>query len=78
MGRGDGLDMYPQLEGGFGFMRVILPMWGLGAKYGSKTKSLKNEIESKNHFFRFGLKNILEVNQKSASYVFFEIHIYID
>ena len=34
MGRGDGLDMYLQLEGGFGTMRAILPMWmwGLGAK----------------------------------------------
>ena len=38
---GDGLDMYQQLEGGFGSMRAILPIWGLGAKNGSKTENLK-------------------------------------
>ena len=27
MGWGDGLDMYPQLEDGFGFMRAMLLMW---------------------------------------------------
>ena len=39
MGWGDGLEMYPQLEGGFGSMRAMLPMWGFGAKNGAKTKS---------------------------------------
>ena len=29
---GDGLDMYQQLEGGFGSMLAILPILGLGAK----------------------------------------------
>ena len=29
---GDGLDTYPTPRGGFGSIRVILPMWGLGAK----------------------------------------------
>ena len=37
---GDGLKMYQQLEGGFGSMRAILTMWGLGAKKGQKLKSL--------------------------------------
>ena len=40
-GWGDVLDMYPQLEGGFGSMHAILPMRGLGAKNGSKTENLK-------------------------------------
>ena len=41
MGWGDGLDMYPQLEGGFGTMHAILPILGLGAKKGAKTENLK-------------------------------------
>ena len=39
---GDCLDMYQQLEGGFGSMRAILPILGLGEKNGSKTETLKN------------------------------------
>ena len=34
--------MYQQLEGGFGSMRAILPILGLGEKNGSKTETLKN------------------------------------
>ena len=36
----DGLDMYQLLEDGFRSMRAILPMLGIGAKNGSKTKNL--------------------------------------
>ena len=47
MGWGDGLDMFQQLEGGFRYMRIILPMWGLGAKNGSKTENLKESDRAK-------------------------------
>ena len=33
------LDIYLQFESGFGSMRAMLPMRGLGAKKGPKTKS---------------------------------------
>ena len=33
--------MYQQLEGGFGSMRTILPMSGLGAKMGQKNDNLQ-------------------------------------
>ena len=36
-----GLEMYQQLKGGFGSMRAIPPIWGLGAKNGSKTENVK-------------------------------------
>ena len=39
------LGMYPQLEGGFGSMRAILPMWGLRANNGLKPKTKRNEVE---------------------------------
>ena len=47
MGWGDGLDMYPQPESGFGFIRIARNA-ALGAQNGSKTKGSKtkgNEIE---------------------------------
>ena len=37
---GHGQDMYEQLEGGFGSINPLLPMWGLGAKNGPKSKKL--------------------------------------
>ena len=37
--------MYPQLEGGFGSMRVILPLVRHWGKNGSKTKTKRDEIE---------------------------------
>ena len=39
MGWGDGLGMYQQLDGGFGSIRAILPIWGLGAKMGQKPET---------------------------------------
>ena len=45
MGWGDGLDMYKQLEGGFGSMCAILTMYGLGKKMDHKLKNKKNQIE---------------------------------
>ena len=50
---GDGLDMFQQLKGGFGSMQAILPIWGLGAKNGSKTETKKNKIELSFYTIRF-------------------------
>ena len=41
---GHGLDMFQQLQGGFGSMRAILPISGLRAKNGSKTGILDELI----------------------------------
>ena len=43
--RGEGQETSRNLKGGFGFMRAILPMWGLRAKNGPKPKIELNEIE---------------------------------
>ena len=37
---GVGQDTFQPFEGGFGSMRAMLPMWGLGAKMGPKIKIL--------------------------------------
>ena len=39
---GRGQDIYQQLEGGFGSINPILPIWGLVAKSGPKNQSLKS------------------------------------
>ena len=42
MGWGDGMDMFQQLEGGFGTMRAILSMWACEAleqKMGQEPKN---------------------------------------
>ena len=45
--------MFQQLKGGFGSMQAILPIWGLGAKNGSKTETKKNKIELSFYTIRF-------------------------
>ena len=40
MGWGWWPGIYPKLEGGFGHMRAMLPIWGHEAKIGPKTNSL--------------------------------------
>ena len=40
------VNMYQQLECGFGSMHTILPIWGLGAKIGSKTEILKESARA--------------------------------
>ena len=73
---GDGLDMYQQLERGFGSMGAMLPIWGLGRKKGAKTL-----IWIKTHTLFIALKFITylsilsvqtEVGLQAAASFFFE------
>ena len=50
---GDGLDMYPQLEGGFGSMRIVLPIYSF---------PLQNETTSEVYVGDFGLHNSVYLN----------------
>ena len=49
---GEGQDTSQNFKGGFGSMRTILPMWGVGAKLGPKSKPKDIELWFLHHSIR--------------------------